>query len=132
MPPVVPDPDAVAGSLQSRAGATRYDTGRTAARTSRSAGEAARRAAGLANQTSNLTIALKTTQDAAAKDLASAQMSKARLLRRTGPKHDDRNIAATMNAAAGAAKLDRSTGGAESALGDRERISRRAARPRIV
>ena len=83
---------------------------------------------------SSLTIAPQTRQDAAAKDLASAdaQMSKARLLRRTEPKHDDRSIAATMNAAAGAAELDRLTGDAESALGDRERISRRAARPRTI
>ena len=49
--------------------------------------EAARRAAGLASQTSSLTVALKAMQDAAAKDLASAdaQMSKARLLRPTRP-----------------------------------------------
>ena len=42
-------------------------------------------------------------QDAAAKDLASAdaQMSKARLLRPTRPEQDDPNIAAAMNAAAG-------------------------------
>ena len=85
---VEPDPDAVVGALRSRAGATRHGTGRTAAQTSQSAGEAARRAAGPANQTSSLTIAPQTTQDAAAEDLASAdaQMSKPRLLRRTGPK----------------------------------------------
>ena len=48
--------------------------------------EAARRAAGLASQTSSLTVALKAMQDAAQKDLASAdaQMSKARLLRPEG------------------------------------------------
>jgi len=65
--------------------------------------EAARRAAGLASQTSSLTVALKAMQDAAAKDLASAdaQMSKARLLRPTKPEQDDPNIAAAMNAAAG-------------------------------
>ena len=65
--------------------------------------EAARRAAGLASQTSSLTVALKAMQDAAAKDLASAdaQMSKARLLRPTRPEQDDPNIATAMNAAAG-------------------------------
>jgi hypothetical protein len=42
-------------------------------------------------------------QDAAAKDLASAdaQMSKARLLRPTRPEQDDPNIAAAMAAASG-------------------------------
>ena len=65
--------------------------------------EAARRAAGLANQTSSLTVALKAMQDAAQKDLASAdaQMSKARLLRPTRPEQDDPNIAAALAAAAG-------------------------------
>jgi hypothetical protein len=65
--------------------------------------EAARRAAGLANQTSSLTVALKAMQDAAQKDLASAdaQMSKARLLRPTRPEEDDPNIAAALRAASG-------------------------------
>jgi chromosome segregation ATPase len=65
--------------------------------------ESARRAAGLASQTSSLTVALKAMQDAAAKDLASAdaQMSKARLLRPTRPEQDDPNIAAALAAAAG-------------------------------
>jgi len=65
--------------------------------------EAARRAAGLASQTSSLTVALKAMQDAASKDLASAdaQMSKAHLLRPTRPEQDDPNIAAAMNAASG-------------------------------
>jgi hypothetical protein len=65
--------------------------------------EAARRAAGLASQTSSLTVALKAMQEAASKDLASAdaQMSKARLLRPTAPERDDPNIAAAMDAAAG-------------------------------
>src|SRR5262249_54255057 len=65
--------------------------------------EAARRAAGLASQTSSLTVALKAMQDAAAKDLASAdaQMSKARLLRPTRPEQDDPNIAPARNAASG-------------------------------
>jgi chromosome segregation ATPase len=65
--------------------------------------EAARRAAGLASQTSSLTVALKAMQDAAQKDLASAdaQMSKARLLRPTRPEQDDPNIAAALAAASG-------------------------------
>jgi hypothetical protein len=65
--------------------------------------EAARRAAGLATQTSSLTIALKAMQEAAAKDLASAdaQRSKTRLLQPTRPEQDDPYIAAAMNAAAG-------------------------------
>ena len=65
--------------------------------------EAARRAAGLATQTSSLTVALKAMQDAAQKDLASAdaQMSKARLLRPTRPEEDDPNIAAALRAASG-------------------------------
>jgi hypothetical protein len=65
--------------------------------------EAARRAAGLATQTSSLTVALKAMQEAAAKDLASAdaQMSKARLLRPTRPEQDDPNIAAALAIAAG-------------------------------
>jgi chromosome segregation ATPase len=65
--------------------------------------DAARRAAGLASTTSSMTVALKAMQDAAAKDLASAdaQMAKARLLRPTRPEQDDPNIAAAMAAAAG-------------------------------
>ena len=65
--------------------------------------EAARRAAGLASQTSGLTVALKAMQEAAAKDLASAdaQMNKTRLLQPTRPEQDDPYIAAAMNAAAG-------------------------------
>ena len=65
--------------------------------------DAARRAAGLASQTSSLTVALKAMQDAAQKDLASAdaQMSKARLLRPTRPEEDDPNIAAALRAASG-------------------------------
>jgi chromosome segregation ATPase len=60
--------------------------------------EAARRAAGLASSTSGLTVALKAMQDAAAKDLVSAdaQMSKAKLLRPTAPEQDDPNIAAAL------------------------------------
>ncbi len=65
--------------------------------------EAARRAAGLASTTSSLTVALKAMQDAASKDLASADaaMSKARLLKPTKPEQDDPNIAAAMAAAQG-------------------------------
>ena len=65
--------------------------------------ESARRAAGLATQTSNLTVALKAMQDAAAKDLAAAdaQLSKAKLLRPTNPEQEDPNITAALAAAAG-------------------------------
>jgi chromosome segregation ATPase len=80
--------------------------------------EAARRAAGLASQTSSLTVALKAMQDAAAKDLASAdaQMSKARLLRPTRPEQDDPNIAAAMAAAAGKPQAPQSLGERLAAL----------------
>jgi chromosome segregation ATPase len=65
--------------------------------------ETARRAAGLASTTSSLTVALKAMQDAAQKDLVSAdaQMSKAKLLRPTRPEQDDPNIAAALATAAG-------------------------------
>jgi hypothetical protein len=65
--------------------------------------ESARRAAGLASSTSSLTVALKAMQDAASKDLVSAdaQMSKARLLRPTTPEKDDPNIAAALAHASG-------------------------------
>ncbi|CAH2604981.1 conserved protein of unknown function [Rhodovastum atsumiense] len=65
--------------------------------------EAARRAAGLSQATSSLTVALKAMQDAAAKDLASADAaaSKARLLRPSRPEQEDPNIARALEAAAG-------------------------------
>jgi len=65
--------------------------------------EAARRAAGLASSTSGLTVALKAMQDAAAKDLisADAQMAKAKLLRPTAPERDDPNIVAALAQASG-------------------------------
>lgn len=65
--------------------------------------EAARRAAGLASTTSGLTVALKAMQDAAEKDLASADAAaaKAKLLKPTKPEEDDPNITAAMAAAAG-------------------------------
>jgi len=65
--------------------------------------EAARRAAGLTNATSSMTVALKAMQEAANRDLASADaaMSKAKLLRPTRPEQDDPNIAAALAAAAG-------------------------------
>jgi chromosome segregation ATPase len=67
--------------------------------------EAARRAAGLAQTTSSLTVALKTMQDVAAKDLASADaaMAKARLLKPSKPEEEDPNIAAALAAASGKA-----------------------------
>ncbi|MBN8929142.1 MAG: hypothetical protein BGO51_16085 [Rhodospirillales bacterium 69-11] len=60
--------------------------------------EAARQAAGLSGATSGLTVALKAMQDAAARDLASAEAanSKAKLLTPTRPEQDDPNIAAAM------------------------------------
>lgn len=60
--------------------------------------EAARQAAGLSGATSGLTVALKAMQDAAARDLASAEAanSKAKLLAPTRPEQDDPNIAAAM------------------------------------
>ena len=65
--------------------------------------EAARRAAGLTSATSSMTVALKARQDAAARDLASADAaaSKAKLLRPTQPEQDDPNIAAALAAASG-------------------------------
>ena len=80
--------------------------------------DAARQAAGLASTTSGLTVALKAMQDAAAKDLASAdaQMSKARLLRPTRPEQDDPNIAAALAAAAGKPAAPQSLGDRLAAL----------------
>ena len=65
--------------------------------------EAARRAAGLTQATSSVTIALKAMQEAAQRDLASADaaLAKAKLLRPTRPEQEDPNIAAAMAAAAG-------------------------------
>jgi len=65
--------------------------------------DAARRAAGLSSATSSMTVALKAMQDAAARDMASADaaMAKAKLLRPTQPEQDDPNIAAAMAVAAG-------------------------------
>ncbi len=65
--------------------------------------EAARRAAGLAQTTSSLTVALKTMQEVASKDLASADaaMSKARLLKPSKPEEDDPDIAAALAVASG-------------------------------
>ena len=65
--------------------------------------EAARQAAGLTRSTSSLTVALKAMQEAAQRDLASADAAtaKAKLLRPTRPEQDDPNIAAAMAAASG-------------------------------
>ena len=65
--------------------------------------EAARRAAGLSQATSSLTVALKAMQDAASKDLISADAasSKAKLLRPSRPEQEDPNIARALEAAAG-------------------------------
>jgi chromosome segregation ATPase len=72
--------------------------------------ESARRAAGLASSTSSLTVALKAMQDAASKDLmsADAEMSKARLLRPTAPEKDDPNIVAALAQASGKPLLPQS------------------------
>jgi chromosome segregation ATPase len=65
--------------------------------------EAARRAAGLSQTTSSLNIALKAMNEAASKDLASADAAaaKAKLLTPTHPETEDANIAAAMAAASG-------------------------------
>jgi len=65
--------------------------------------EMARRAAGLTSATSSMTVALKAMQEAAARDLASADAAtaKAKLLRPTQPEHDDPNIAAALAAVSG-------------------------------
>jgi chromosome segregation ATPase len=65
--------------------------------------EAARRAAGLSSTTSKLNVALKTMQDAAARDLAAAEAAnaKARLLKPTSPEEGDPNITAALAAVSG-------------------------------
>ena len=65
--------------------------------------EAARQAAGLSGATSGLSVALKSMQDAAARDLAQAEAAnnKAKLLAPTRPEKDDPNIASAMAAAQG-------------------------------
>src|SRR3954454_5230147 len=65
--------------------------------------ETARQAAGLTRSTSGLTVALNAMQEAAQRDLASADasMAKAKLLRPTRPEQDDPNIAAALAAASG-------------------------------
>ena len=67
--------------------------------------ETARRAAGLASTTSGLSVALRAMQDAAAKDLATADAAraKARLLTPSRPEQDDPNIAAALAGASGKA-----------------------------
>ncbi len=76
--------------------------------------EAARRAAGLTQRTSGLTVALKSMQEAAARDMATADaaQSKARLLRPTKPEEEDPNIAAALAVASG-------RGPAPSSISDR-------------
>ncbi|HSU04093.1 MAG TPA: hypothetical protein VLI93_00840 [Acetobacteraceae bacterium] len=67
--------------------------------------DAARRAAGLASATSGLSVALKAMQDAADKDLASAEAAraKAKLLTPSRPEQEDPNIAAALASASGKA-----------------------------
>ena len=80
--------------------------------------EAARRAAGLTQATSSVTVALKAMQEAAAKDLASADAAtaKAKLLRPTRPEQEDPNIASAMAAAAGTSTAPKSLGERLAAL----------------
>jgi chromosome segregation ATPase len=80
--------------------------------------EAARRAAGLTRATSSVTVALKAMQEAAQRDLASADaaLAKAKLLRPTRPEQDDPNIAAAMAAAAGKPAAPQSLGDRLAAL----------------
>ncbi|MBN9511570.1 MAG: hypothetical protein J0I21_20980 [Alphaproteobacteria bacterium] len=65
--------------------------------------EAARRAAGLTSATSSLTVALKSMQDAATRDLASADAAamKAKMLKPTRPEQDDPNIVQALQVASG-------------------------------
>lgn len=65
--------------------------------------DSARRAAGLASTTSGLSVALKAMQDAADKDLATAEAAraKAKLLTPSRPEQDDPNIAAALASASG-------------------------------
>ena len=74
--------------------------------------ESARRTAGLTSAASGLTVALKAMQDAAAKDLAQADasMAKVRLLKPTTPEKDDPNIVAAMQAVSGAPALPQTLG----------------------
>ncbi len=83
--------------------------------------EAARRAAGLTQVTSGLTVALKAMQDAAAKDLVSADAAanKAKLLRQTKPEQDDPHIAAAMAAVSGKPVAATSLAGRLAALKER-------------
>jgi len=80
--------------------------------------EAARRAAGLTRATSSVTIALKAMQEAAQRDLASADaaLAKAKLLRPTRPEQEDPNIAAAMAAAAGKSPAPQNLGERLAAL----------------
>jgi chromosome segregation ATPase len=65
--------------------------------------DAARQTAGLTRVTSGLSVALKSMQDSASKDLAAAEAAaaKTRLLKPTKPEQDDPNIAKAMQAASG-------------------------------
>jgi chromosome segregation ATPase len=85
--------------------------------------EAARRAAGLTSATSSMTVALKAMQEAANRDLASADaaMAKAKLLRPTRPEQDDPNIAAALAAAAGKSPVPQSLNDRLAALKARAR-----------
>ena len=92
-------------SARSELGRAQRDMARAAQQnqTAQQQAETARRAAGLSQTTSSLTVALKSMQEVAAKDLASADaaMAKARMLRPSKPEEEDANIAAALAAASG-------------------------------
>jgi chromosome segregation ATPase len=84
--------------------------------------EGARQAAGLTSASSSLTVALKAMQDAAAKDLASAEAAsaKAKLLKPSKPEEEDPNIAAALATASGAGHPPASIGDRLAALKARQ------------
>jgi hypothetical protein len=86
--------------------------------------EAARQAAGLSGATSSLGTALKAMQDAAARDLASAEAAnaKARLLKPTKPEEEDPTIKAALAAVTGARPAPSSLGERLAALKGRHTL----------
>ena len=94
---------AEAGTFRAGTRPARHGARRAAARDRRAAGRGGTACGGLTQPTSGLTVALKAMQEAAQRDLASADaaMAKAKLLRPTRPEQDDPNIAAALEAAAG-------------------------------
>ena len=88
------------GALRARAGAVQHGASGPAARAGRSPGRGGAPGRGARHPDEQLDRRAKAMQDAASKDLASAdaQMSKARLLRPTRPEQDDPNIATALAA----------------------------------